>query len=242
MDRTLTLNMQDAVISPVTLSILAGAGLYDTTGEKGKGNAKDISVHCSGRFAYDSDSKSIIVKTEGAKPIDQNYPIYFAEVDEEGNLKTLTLGTVTSTGEPQVTGNIATIADETGVGSKITFSDNAITGANTKYVFVDCYVKYAAAAANTGGMFEIDITPEIQSANFYIEGTTLWRDLNGKDHPAEIIVPNGRVQSNFTISMASTGDPAVYDFVVDAFPGYIVGDVSHKVLSAIQVYDEKYSD
>ena len=235
-DRTLTLNMQDAVISPVTLSILAGAGLYDTTGEKGKGNAKDISVHCSGRFAYDSVTKSIVVKTEGAKQIDETQPIYFAEVDDEGNLKALTLGNPTAE-----TGNI-TITEVSQIGSKITFKENIIQGANTKYIFVDCYVKYAAAEGNTGGMFEIDITPEIQSANFYIEGTTLWRDLNGKDHPAEIIIPNGRVQSNFTISMASTGDPAVYDFVIDAFPGYIVGDVSHKVLSAIQVYDEKYND
>jgi hypothetical protein len=53
--------------------------------------------------------------------------------------------------------------------------------------------------------------------------------------PAEFIVPNGKVQSNFTVSMASTGDPSTFSFVVDAFPDYTKFDKTKKVLAAIQV-------
>lgn len=64
----------------------------------------------------------------------------------------------------------------------------------------------------------IEITPEIKGQNFYIEASTLFRDENtGLDMPAEFVIPNGKVQSNFTFSMASSGDPSTFSFVVDAF-------------------------
>ena len=82
----------------------------------------------------------------------------------------------------------------------------------------------------------IEITPEIKGQNFYIEASTLFRDENtGLDMPAEFVIPNGKVQSNFTFSMASSGDPSTFSFVVDAFPGYTKFDLTKKVLAAIQV-------
>ena len=53
--------------------------------------------------------------------------------------------------------------------------------------------------------------------------------------PAEFVIPNGKVQSNFTFSMASSGDPSTFSFVVDAFPGYTKFDLTKKVLAAIQI-------
>ena len=38
--------------------------------------------------------------------------------------------------------------------------------------------------------------------------------------------------------MASTGDPSTFTFTVDAFPGYVNGDQTKKVLCAIQVVSD----
>ena len=56
--------------------------------------------------------------------------------------------------------------------------------------------------------------------------------------PAEITLPNVKIQSNFTFSMASTGDPSTFTFTMDAFPGYTYFDRTKKVLCVIQVVED----
>ena len=56
--------------------------------------------------------------------------------------------------------------------------------------------------------------------------------------PAEITLPNVKIQSNFTFSMASTGDPSTFTFTMDAFPGYTYFDNTKKVLCVIQIVNE----
>ena len=51
--------------------------------------------------------------------------------------------------------------------------------------------------------------------------------------PAEFIIPNCKIQSNFTFTMASSGDPSTFTFTMDAFPDYLRFDHSKKVLAAI---------
>jgi hypothetical protein len=55
--------------------------------------------------------------------------------------------------------------------------------------------------------------------------------------PAEFIVPNCKIQSNFTFTMASSGDPSTFTFTMDAFPDYTRFDRTKKVLAAIQIID-----
>ena len=100
---------------------------------------------------------------------------------------------------------------------------------------------YKAVTGKTDGMagYQIDIEPEAFGGNFYIEADTLFRDQQGKDHPAQFIIPNGKIQSNFTLTMASSGDPSTFTFTVDAFPGYVNGDKSKKVMAAIQVITDE---
>ena len=62
---------------------------------------------------------------------------------------------------------------------------------------------------------------------------------DGKDLPANLTFPNVKIQSNFTFSMASTGDPSTFTFTMDAFPGYTYFDKTKKVLCAIQIVDDK---
>jgi hypothetical protein len=56
--------------------------------------------------------------------------------------------------------------------------------------------------------------------------------------PAEFIIPNCKIQSNFTFSMASSGDPSTFTFTIDAFPDYTRFDKTKKVLAAIQIVTE----
>ena len=78
--------------------------------------------------------------------------------------------------------------------------------------------------------------------NYYLEASTLFRDTNGVDMPAEFIIPNCKIQSNFTFTMASSGDPSTFTFTMDAFPDYTRFDRTKKVLAAIQIMSETDAD
>ena len=99
-------------------------------------------------------------------------------------------------------------------------------------VLVDYYVK------KDQGAFQINITPDKFGGNFYLEASTLFRDTNGTDLPAEFIIPNCKIQSNFTFTMASSGDPSTFTFTMDAFPDYTRWNKQQKVFASIQVIEQ----
>ena len=88
---------------------------------------------------------------------------------------------------------------------------------------------------------ELQIDAENFAGNYYVEASTLFRNTDGKDMPAEITFPNVKIQSNFTFTMASTGDPSTFTFTMDAFPGYTIFDGTKKVLCVIQIVNEEMS-
>ena len=100
-------------------------------------------------------------------------------------------------------------------------------------VIVDYYVEREGS-----GNKQIEITADKFGGNYYLEASTLFRDQNGVDMPAEFIIPNCKIQSNFTFTMASSGDPSTFTFTMDAFPDYTRFDHSKKVLAAIQIIEE----
>lgn len=89
---------------------------------------------------------------------------------------------------------------------------------------------------------QIDITAESFGGNYYLEASTLFRNEAGVDMPAEFIIPNCRIQSNFSFTMASTGDPSSFTFTMDCFPDYTKFDRSKKVLASIQIIEEGGAD
>ena len=114
------------------------------------------------------------------------------------------------------------------------FGDNVydifVDGQTT--VLVDYYVEKVTRAQ------QIEITADKFGGTYYIEGSTLFRTQQGQDMPAEFIIPNGKIQSNFTFSMAATGDPSTFTFTVDAMPDYTRFDTTKKVLAAIQIIED----
>ena len=102
---------------------------------------------------------------------------------------------------------------------------------NFDSILVDYYVERKAGAT------QMEITADKFGGNYYLEAATLFRNTDGVDMPAEFIIPNCKIQSNFTFTMASSGDPSTFTFTMDAFPDYTRFDHSKKVLAAIQVIE-----
>lgn len=101
-------------------------------------------------------------------------------------------------------------------GKSFTFTDT--TGAyadKTVVVAADFYVIREQSNA-----IELQIDAENFAGYYYVEADTLFRRQdNGKDMPAIITLPNVKIQSNFTFTMASSGDPSTFTFTMDAMPG-----------------------
>lgn len=150
---------------------------------------------------------------------------------------------VTKVSDPSGSGDydykVIIYATETPSGDPASGSNGSTTGRkNDLSVFSDekeCIVLVDYYREFTDGAFQVDITPDKFGGNFYLEASTLFRDTNGVDMPAEFVIPNCKVQSNFTFTMASSGDPSTFTFTMDAFPDYTRWNQTKKVLAAIQV-------
>lgn len=97
---------------------------------------------------------------------------------------------------------------------------------------VDCYCE------KTSGATEMIIDAKNFAGSYYVEASTLWRDQNGEDYPMEIIIPNVKIQSNFTFSMAATGDPSTFTFTMDSFPAYPKFNKTKKAFAIMQLIGE----
>ena len=221
-ERTVTFTMEDALISTVGLAILTGADVIEaTTGAPVIVHATETVQAEGGKFYV---SEKPYMGEEGSK----EHFIYAMLLDDNGNPST----------EPY----ICTAGELTeGKGYELTAATKAVDGTTTYtasdfptagVMLVDYYV------AKTSKATQIDITPDKFGGNFYIEASTLFRDTNGVDMPAEFVIPNAKVQSNFTFTMAGSGDPSTFTFTLDAFPDYTRFDRTKKVLSAIQIIEE----
>lgn len=123
-------------------------------------------------------------------------------------------------------------------GLAVATGGKTLTGATSTYygktVFVDFYITKASA-----NISELQIDAGNFAGYYYVEASTLFRrESDGVDMPAEITLPNVKIQSNFTFSMASTGDPSTFTFTMDAFPGYTYFDRTKKVLCVMQVVED----
>jgi hypothetical protein len=244
-ERTVTFTMEDALISPEGFMILSGAGLVDAT------ESKPIYQHMT--ETVDAADISPISGEEGA--ISFSIPVsekpYIPAVNPEtgkrerlGNyvyVMFMKNGEVIT--EPYIPVYDELVEDENGNYTlQIAAHDIYDTEAEDNYsiksvpatidfdsVLVDFYVERVADAQ------QIEITADKFGGNYYLEASTLFRDQNGVDMPAEFIIPNCKIQSNFNFTMASSGDPSTFTFTMDAFPDYTRFDHSKKVLAAIQI-------
>ena len=216
-ERTVTFTMEDALISPAGFSILSGAGLIEASEDE------KIKVHVTER----TDEVELTTTGEGAERVVTDVKITLNNIPydaEDGNyiyVMLLENGEVVS--EPYIPAKIE--------GKVITLNNSDDVNKFTKgcVVLVDYYTEKATGAT------QIDITADKFGGNYYLEASTLFRDQNGVDMPAEFIIPNCKIQSNFTFTMAASGDPSTFTFTMDAFPDYTRFNKTKKVFAAIQM-------
>lgn len=252
--------MEDALISPVGFMILSGAGLIEAS------NDAPIIVHSTERttnVTVDEEGIKVVVseqpylgkKNDGTFVEVNDYPasaeddfIYVMFVDDNGEICTEPFipSAIAANGDNTYTLTITTLDGLNGrkkegvitkPGYEVDTANIIVADGNKsklvyKTVFVDYYV------AHKSGAQQIDITPDKFGGNYYLEASTLFRTQDGVDMPAEFIIPNCKIQSNFTFTMASSGDPSSFTFTMDAFPDYTRFDKTKKVLAAIQIIDE----
>lgn len=246
-ERTITFTMEDALISPEGFMILSGAGLVDS-------KDKPIYQHISetidaSEVTFDNTSVKIPTSYVPYLPDDSERTGNFAYVMfvKDGEIISEPYIPAQNTEDGVTIGDKALYIlpehdcyDEPGreedhAGYKAAGSLFLKDGKLNKAAFDSVLIDYYTAHESDGSQ-QIEITADKFGGNFYLEASTLFRDQKrGVDLPAEFIIPNCKIQSNFTFTMASSGDPSTFTFTMDAFPDYTRFDHSKKVLAAIQI-------
>ena len=214
-ERTVTFTMEDALISPLGFAILSGAGIVETGV-----NASTISVHATTNVIGTVESNNIVIDLADAIPtngtLNAKTDIYGFILDSTGGISKK-LGKVKASGT-QVTFDVASLS---------------LGESSSHTILLDYYIDM------NSGVKQIEITPDKFAGSYYLEASTLFRRQdNGSDMPAQFIIPNVKIQSAFTFSMAATGDPSTFTFTMDAFPDYTKFDKTKKVLFALQIVED----
>lgn len=257
-DKTATFTFEEALLSPLGFQVLSGAGVVD---------ASTTALHHTVRVqcqAVDSVELSVLGEEDGisprtttntltitedmlpagAKVIHKNakYPlakIFVMALDANGEIASrlkVDNGGGTSGGALAVDVVAAAsynsdIAEYTGAeGIALTITGEALTPGTIYLVDLYCEVKGTEMTVESGKF----------AGYYYIEANTLFRRASdGMDVPAQFTIPKGKIQSNFTFTMAGTGDPSTFTFTVDAFPDYMLGATQgKKVLFSLSVANE----
>lgn len=219
-ERTLTFTVEDALLSPAGFSILSGAGLFQ--------DAKQyVHVHTTTSAYVDNAGEIDLTDALGIDSIDGQAPVFVMVQESDGGIA---MNPKSADGSKDVNVVVTGLSvDDTG---------KKLTGAGEDYyglpVFIDYYVVKPSSAVP-----ELQIDAEHFGGYYYVEADTLFRrQADGVDMPATLTFPNVKIQSNFTFSMAATGDPSTFTFTMDAFPGYTTFDKTKKVLCVLQIVED----
>ena len=209
-DKAITFSFEDALISAEGMAILTGAGLLEANG------SEKIRVHQKATVTGTIDAKKVSVVLTDAIPAN-------------ATLVTEDIFGFILDGNEEI---VERLGVGTGTEASVQFA-NETEQTGTVTVLVDYYVDMAAGAK------EITITAEQFAGYYYIEGDTLFRrQADGVDLPAQLVIPNAKIQTNFTFTMAPSGDPSTFTFTADAFPGKVKGNKANKVLYALQIIED----
>jgi hypothetical protein len=209
-DKTVTFMFEDALMSRAQFAALSGAGL--TT-------SQIIQMHLTEKAtAVVSGSTATITLTNisGNMSNTSSTFVKILNLDNQGDIVSLVPSTVT-----------LSVSKATTTVSSVTIT--ASTSSVSSSVLVDFYV------GQTGSRNTIDA--ENFAGYYYVEANTLFRGTDGKDYPAQFTIPKAKVQSNFTFTMAPTGDPSTFTFTLDAFPAATRFDSAKNVLFTLEISD-----
>ena len=254
-ERTVTFTMEDALISPEGFMILSGAGLTEANTTK---PVYQHIVETTSDFKVEGEKLIVYVSNDPFLPSDKKDNFAYVMLSDNGELASepfipvhdQTPGDNGTYGAHEPEGADSAYAGKYEIivdahdcytalpseGESYDPTDVVATFKNADAVTVDYYVARKSSAQ------DINITPDKFGGNYYLEASTLFRDENGVDHPAEFVIPNCKIQSNFTFTMASSGDPSTFTFTMDAFPDYTKFNKEEKVLAQLQIMDMAEGD
>lgn len=281
-EKTLTFTLEDALLSPISFSMLSGAGVVKGRKKTDTLEAQKIFVHANYDMVVeklgDGDEASYVCKLTDEERngatlvVSKEAPIYPVTLNSAGaQADYLSAVTETEVGVLSKTGKFTAlkpftatlvaetdhdfIKDENGYlkgngeivapGKTLVFKLGAITDPKTEdpnldkvpevvnegdTVRIDCYEMHEE------GAYEMQIDASTFAGYYYIEASTLFRDEEtGEDMPAEFVIPRGKIQSNFTFTMANSGDPSTFTFTIDCFPAFTKFNRKKKLMAALQV-------
>lgn len=242
-ERTVTFTVEDALLSDISLAMLTGAGLMNMKDASDEAplyvnHTFDLPILKGGIVKIDLDTAMV----DGAEDIfvSEDAPIFGTILDMAGyGVVPCVLDSVDGISgieptyvddENRDAGVVYHIADKQTLVLHFVGADKFVG----QTLRVDCYLQKKQGAS------QISIDAEHFAGNFYVEAETLFREQGlAKDFPAILTFPNVKLQSNFTLNMSNSGDPATYSFVMDAMPAYTKFDKQHKVFVAIDIIGEE---
>lgn len=251
-EKTLTFTVEDALISAESFSMLSGAGIVHGTGEANATAGQKVYVHTMYDLVIEGAEGALYAKLpadvrDGATlVVSKEAPVYAVTLDNAGapkqflsaisqaeifTDKAMTQGvTIGDRGVVNVAANADIYFKINVSGSLVKYTDNDVAAGDS--VKIDCYTVHGAGAT------ELQIDAESFAGYYYIEADTLFREeATGQDLPAQFVIPRGKIQSNFTFTMANSGDPSTFTFTIDCFPAYTKFNKTKKVLATLQVLD-----
>ena len=251
-EKVITFTVEDALMSPVSFAMLSGAGVIKGSDDE------PVYVHTTYDLVVSKNGEDFIAELSAEERnkaklvVSKEAPVYPVILDSAG-AQSLFLSAVT---DKQILVNGA--AAEVAKNGQITLKDNDIVQFVLKSddpgderhdqievgqaVRIDCYTVCGAEA------YQMEIEAGTFAGYYYIEASTLFRDeATGVDMPAEFVIPRGKIQSNFTFTMAASGDPSTFTFTIDAFPAYTKFNKKKKVMATLQIIEPQadshnYSD
>lgn len=230
----MTFTVEDALISPMGLAVLSGAGLINHD------KSECAHVHATIEKVIGEDAGQPIVTvdlddlrdetgftTATGFDVCRKIPAYATVIGASGKAEDfLELSVLPKPEEGQTEPETFKVTEDTPVVFSVE-SSNPVVG---KTVVLDFYL------IMTNNAQTITIGPEDFGGYYYVEAQTLFRDEGtGKDMAANITFPKIKIQSAFTFTMAASGDPSTFTFTMDAFPGYTITKRNKKTLCDIQI-------
>ena len=228
-EKTVTFNVTDALISPLGLAMLTGAGLADASKDSLKHihMTVDVALDAAGKAEIELETlcdelgitADVLHMCNEAK-----FKPYATVLDNNGAVVDWVDAdniTITSGATVVYAGTIAI--------DKTNAAEIVVKGTANQTIKLDFYLAMAEKAT------QVTIAPDSFGGTFYVEADTLYRNQNGQDMAATLTFPKAKIQSGFTLSMSPTGDPSTFDFVMDAMPGYTYFDSTKKVVCDIMI-------
>jgi hypothetical protein len=223
LDKTATFTFEEALLSPLGFHILSGAGVVDSDKTilhhtvkvqcMAGTNAGDIVVY---EDMETTGTPTLTITKDmlpsGATIVHNNptYPlakIFVMELDANGEVsKRVKVDNGTGEGltvdiavAHSGNNNIVQYSDAGNTALQISGNDLQV---GTIYL-VDLYCEIDGT--------ELTVEADKFAGYYYIEANTLFRRASdGMDVPAQFTIPKGKIQSNFTFTMAGSGDPSRY--------------------------------